>query len=199
MDNGRIIKRGSTKSAEYRAAKVGTRPPEKTIKLVKQLSRANEHRVFSESALRLQLLKELSPAAYSIAEYAFTEMFNNAIDHSKSKTAVVQVVLKGGDYAFHLRDTGVGLFSNVQRKFRLADEYEAVDHVLKGKQTTQPDHHSGEGLFFTSRIADRFAIRSHKNHSFLRQRTKRTFDWGINAFSRARKSYSQLGKNREKT
>jgi hypothetical protein len=32
---------------------------------------------------------------------------------------------------------------------------------LKGKTTTMPETHSGEGIFFTSKAADDFTIRSH--------------------------------------
>ena len=34
--------------------------------------------------------------------------------------------------------------------------------LIKGKTTTMPEAHSGEGVFFTSRIADRFSVRSHR-------------------------------------
>ena len=47
-------------------------------------------------------------------------------------------------------------------KFKLKNEFEGLEHLLKGKQTTMPSKHTGQGVFFTSRIADRFEIRSHK-------------------------------------
>ena len=35
---------------------------------------------------------------------------------------------------------------------------EAICELFKGKLTTDPENHSGEGIFFSSRLADRFAI-----------------------------------------
>jgi len=47
---------------------------------------------------------------------------------------------------------------------------DAITELFKGKLTTDPDRHSGEGIFFTSRIMDQFSIWSdgkifaHNNH-----------------------------------
>ncbi len=37
---------------------------------------------------------------------------------------------------------------------------EAICELFKGKLTTDPVHHSGEGIFFSSRLADKFVIAS---------------------------------------
>ena len=37
----------------------------------------------------------------------------------------------------------------------------AIAEFNKGKRTTMPDRHSGEGIFFTSRVMDLFEIESH--------------------------------------
>lgn len=42
----------------------------------------------------------------------------------------------------------------------LMDERHAVLELAKGKFTTDPDNHSGEGIFFTSRMFDEFIISS---------------------------------------
>jgi hypothetical protein len=39
--------------------------------------------------------------------------------------------------------------------------------LFKGKQTTMPERHSGQGIFFTSRIADRFVLRSNRLESVI--------------------------------
>lgn len=47
---------------------------------------------------------------------------------------------------------------------------DAVHELFKGKLTTDIENHSGEGIFFTSRVLDGFAaisdgkIFSHNNH-----------------------------------
>jgi len=40
----------------------------------------------------------------------------------------------------------------------LEDERHAVLELAKGKFTTDPDHHTGEGIFFTSRMFDKFTL-----------------------------------------
>jgi STAS-like domain of unknown function (DUF4325) len=61
---------------------------------------------------------------------------------------------------FVVSDRGVGIFQNIMQKKELRDHLEAVQDLLKGKQTTAPEFHSGEGIFFTSKVADSLIIRS---------------------------------------
>jgi len=74
----------------------------------------------------------------------------------------VLLVLSHSDIYFEVIDKGMGIFKHIQKKFKLKDEYEALEELLKGKITTMPDKHTGEGIFFTSKIADIFAIQSSK-------------------------------------
>jgi hypothetical protein len=57
-------------------------------------------------------------------------------------------------------DDGEGIFKKIQRVLDLYDERHAVLELSKGKLTTDPERHSGQGVFFTSRMFDNFAIRS---------------------------------------
>ena len=63
-----------------------------------------------------------------------------------------------GIFTFTVSDRGVGAFESVRKKFKMKNSFEAAEHLLKGKQTTAPERHSGQGIFFTSRIADHFAL-----------------------------------------
>ncbi|MFA6294674.1 MAG: STAS-like domain-containing protein, partial [Victivallales bacterium] len=47
------------------------------------------------------------------------------------------------------------------RKFGLQDENSAVGELIKGKTTTMKERHSGEGIFFTSKLGDLVSFRSH--------------------------------------
>ena len=98
----------------------------------------------------------------SIVHYAFTEILNNAIDHSHAKTCQVKVVMSAGKLLFEIRETGIGVFHSIASKLNLNDEQEAMIELIKGKTTTLPEAHTGEGLFFSSKVADRFSLRSHK-------------------------------------
>ena len=95
-----------------------------------------------------------------IITYAFTEMLNNAIEHSGSSTIDVLVRKTGERLSFDVSDRGVGIFRNIMRKEHLKSSLEAIQDLLKGKETTAPAFHSGEGIFFTSKVADLFKIRS---------------------------------------
>jgi anti-sigma regulatory factor (Ser/Thr protein kinase) len=158
-----LYKIGSTKSAQYTLAKPKSTSQElKELKLYKKIKNLLEDKVFEEVGLKLNLKKTLGKEAYSIAYYSFSEMLNNAIDHSNSNQAHIQVSIKNNNFQFIIRDQGVGIFNRIKKSFKLHDDYEAIEHLLKGKQTTFPERHSGQGVFFTSRIADVFKIKSNE-------------------------------------
>jgi hypothetical protein len=52
------------------------------------------------------------------------------------------------------------VFKSIMNKKHLNSELEAIQELLKGKITTMPKSHSGEGIFFTSRAADNFMLDS---------------------------------------
>jgi len=95
-----------------------------------------------------------------IWQYGFTEMFNNAIDHSDGKQVFVRVRKTAATTEMVLMDDGVGIFKKIQTALNLLDERHAILELAKGKLTTDPEHHTGEGIFFTSRMFDSFDILS---------------------------------------
>jgi anti-sigma regulatory factor (Ser/Thr protein kinase) len=99
-----------------------------------------------------------------IWQYGFTEMFNNVIDHSESKSVVVDVHETAASAEMSITDFGVGIFHKIQTSLGLADERHAVLELAKGKFTSDPKHHSGEGIFFSSRSFDNFQILSGQVH-----------------------------------
>jgi len=62
--------------------------------------------------------------------------------------------------SFSIIDAGIGIFNSLKNKFNLPDDISAIRRLLKGKQTTAPESHSGQGIFFTSKMADAFSIES---------------------------------------
>ncbi|MGD8373609.1 MAG: DUF4325 domain-containing protein [Candidatus Woesebacteria bacterium] len=105
-------------------------------------------------------LQSLPDNAESILGYAFSEMFNNAIDHSHSEKISTTFYHEDGSVVFIVRDFGVGVFESIREKYRLSNSLEAIQELLKGKTTTAPKMHSGEGIFFTSKVADKFILDS---------------------------------------
>ena len=124
------------------------------------------NRALAEDAVLRQINAEsaifesMTDNVSSIVNYAFTEMLNNAIEHSRSEKIDVVMIKTGTDIRFSVTDRGIGIFNNIMKTKHLRAVMEAIQDLLKGKETTAPDAHSGEGIFFTSKIADRLAIRS---------------------------------------
>ena len=159
----KLVKLGSTVNARYvpnGSVKAAAQPPEVMFKTVSRLPKADEDRIFEQADLRLRLRKKLSEKAYRIIRFAFTEMVNNTIDHSRAASASIQMKLSGGEAEFIVRDKGIGAFESVRSRFHFHDHFEALEHLMKGKQTTDPKRHSGQGIFFTSKAADVFILRS---------------------------------------
>jgi len=106
------------------------------------------------------VLGEMADNVRSIWYYGFTEMFNNAIDHSSGTLIIVHISKTAAVTEIIIGDNGVGIFKKIQHALGLLDERHAVLELAKGKLTTDPSRHSGEGIFFSSRMFDNFAISS---------------------------------------
>lgn len=101
------------------------------------------------------------PNVRHICSYGFTEIFNNAIDHSQGTQIGVDIIVNPVNTTMLIYDNGVGIFRNIKNKFNLLNEREAILELSKGKLTTNKQKHSGEGIFFTSRAFDDFFIMSY--------------------------------------
>lgn len=166
IDN-KIIRVGATNRVRYLLSGaerpfVGWRHEANTWERKFKNKKLNEDLVFKTIQDETTILKGLPEATVRIVEYAFTEMFNNAIDHSRSEYIESGIGRSRLDIIFWVRDRGIGIYNNIMRKRHLKNESEAIQDLLKGKQTTAPSLHSGEGIFFTSKIADRFMIVSER-------------------------------------
>lgn len=87
-------------------------------------------------------------------------MFNNVIDHSGATVVMLKLTRTAASTEMAIHDNGVGIFKKIQAAVGLLDERHAVLELAKGKFTTDPRNHSGEGIFFTSRMGDAFQILS---------------------------------------
>lgn len=98
---------------------------------------------------------------YAVFHYAFTEMLNNAIDHSGGEKVEVRVNVDDTSIEFIVADDGVGAFQRLATSLALNDVRFAILELTKGKATSDPKHHSGQGIFFTSKIADTFTLEAN--------------------------------------
>jgi len=92
------------------------------------------------------------------ANYAFCEMLNNAIDHSEGTKVEVQVRVNAFSVSFSIADDGIGIFSKIASAMNFSEKRFAILELAKGKFTTDPKSHSGEGIFFSAKASDVFGI-----------------------------------------
>lgn len=104
------------------------------------------------------LLQGLPRNVLDLWAYSITEMINNAIDHSGGTQLDIFITQKPAETEIWIWDNGEGIFGKIQRALNLPDPKQAILELKKGKFTTDPEHHSGEGIFFTSRMSDDFTI-----------------------------------------
>lgn len=156
LRNKQVEAEGSTRARVYRLATV-----------------AEAVRDYPREALREDVVWQevFAPAVAHLPEnvrdiwrYGITEMVNNAIDHSASVLVHVGVRRNALYTDGWVADDGEGIFLKIQRALALYDPREAILELAKGKLTTDPANHSGEGIFFASKVFDAFDIRSGRLH-----------------------------------
>lgn len=121
----------------------------------------SEDRIFYEDIL--PLLQSMSKGARNIWSYVFMEIMNNAIEHSQGQNISCHIMQ---DYLYteiSITDDGIGIFNNIQKNLseKLGTKASIQDAILelhKGKFTSNPACHSGEGIFFSSKMMRELAI-----------------------------------------
>jgi len=108
----------------------------------------------------LPQISDLPANALDIWRYCFTEMFNNAVDHSSGTRITIQLKRTPVNAEITIIDNGVGIFKKIQHAMKFSDVRDAALELAKGKFTTDPARHTGEGIFFTSKVLDAFDISS---------------------------------------
>ena len=106
------------------------------------------------------LLAALPANVRGVWDYLCGEMLNNVIDHSLAEHLEITVTQDYLNTTVQIADDGVGIFEKIRAFLGLDSLEEAVGELFKGKLTTDSSNHSGEGIFFSSRLADEFVIYS---------------------------------------
>jgi len=151
VGEGALVAEGKTRNRRYRRASV-------TVEASYVTRGLEEHKVWEEFAL--PRLGDLPENVLHICSYGFSEMVNNVIDHSESPALRVSIERAASVVKLRIVDDGVGIFNKIQRDSGLGSGRDAIFDLTKGKFTTDPARHTGEGIFFTSRMFDSFAILS---------------------------------------
>ncbi|HRE32174.1 MAG TPA: DUF4325 domain-containing protein [Candidatus Berkiella sp.] len=169
----KIIRSGTTKQAHYYLT--SERDRRFTLKIATELTEEDVWMKHLNSEF-----KDLSVHAQEILHYGFTEIFNNVLDHAFAKNVIVS--LDWNDETAHLtvQDDGIGVFERLNLVFHFQDYRESLLHLTKGKLTTDPINHTGEGLFFTSRVFDNFCLIANGLRFF---RNNQESDWTVESVS----------------
>ena len=165
-EEGKIILLGRANTARYiLASKKKVSQARKSILSIRKIlqnKNLSEDLVLDEIKQNTGIYAGLTKNVSGIVDYTFSEMLNNAIEHSKSLKIEIQVQRTASEVVFDVRDWGIGIFNNIKKKKKLKNEFEAIQDLLKGKQTTRPKEHTGEGIFFTSKAGDILVIQSSR-------------------------------------
>jgi len=177
---GKIVLLGNANTARYILAdqKIILRTKRGIMTFRRMLRNINlsEDIVLDEIVKNTGIFAGISENVSRILSYAFTEMLNNAIEHSGSRSIEVFMEKSGNAVCFKVFDKGVGIFHSIMQKMKFRDQMEAINELLKGKLSTMPASHSGEGIFFTSRLADTLVIQSAKKKLIFDNTIKDTFN-----------------------
>jgi anti-sigma regulatory factor (Ser/Thr protein kinase) len=140
-----------------------------------------------------QHIPKISQDELDILRYGSSEIINNAIDHSGGSKITTRIWTTAASIGVMVEDDGIGIFQKIASALQLTDPRQSLLELGKGKFTTDPSRHTGEGIFFTSRAFDRFSLRSS---NLLFFRTTRSDDWLVdvedNTFSGTRATMGLL-------
>ena len=152
VDNDYLIADGATRSRIYR---LGAR---RSFQSTYVIACIDGHGVYRHDFGFI--FQGLPDNVAEICDYGFTEMLNNAIEHSGGVTVMIAVERTATAVNIVMHDDGEGIFRRVARRLGLQDPCESLRKLAQGRVTTDPARHVGEGIFFTARAFDAFSIAS---------------------------------------
>ncbi len=166
---GTIIKMGQTKQIAYYLT------TEKNKKVQLKISDAfDEYDIFTQHFA--YDFAKLPKNVEGILAYFVTEILNNAKDHSLGREVQISTLWDKKDITITIADDGIGIFEKLKKFFHLVDIREGPLELSKGKVTTDPRHHTGEGIFFSSKAADELTIAANNLIFYINNIEK---DWGL--------------------
>lgn len=151
VDEGLLLARGKTRARKYTLGVL------EEDQLTLDLTPSTDESAVWDRWLAQKLAGDLQNVR-SICQHGFTEILNNAIDHSDSPSAQLRFLRTPVSIQLTVSDFGIGIFRKIAEALSLESHQQSLLELAKGKLTTDPARHSGEGIFFTSRMFDEFEI-----------------------------------------
>ena len=186
VDNDYLTAAGATRSRVYRPGE------HRVFQNTYPLKGLDEHVVHQRDFSFI--FQDLPDNISEICDYGFTEMVNNAIDHSEGTSVYILAERTKASVTIRIHDDGEGIFLRIARLLNLHDPRESLLELSKGKLTTDPEHHTGEGIFFTSRAFDTFIIRSG-DLAFDHRGSKDDFLFHIDSDTHGTLVYMEIGRD----
>ncbi len=149
---------------------------EKKFSKIYKIKGLEEDKVWNELKEQFEFIEKQNENVYKIIRYGFTEILNNAIEHSESNDVLIQIITSNIYCRLCIIDKGIGIFNKIREHFNLENIHESVLKLHIGKTTTDPKKHTGEGIFFTSKAFDVFNIYSD-NLAFISIERDFIFDY----------------------
>ena len=177
VQQGQLKASGNTKARHYELETLVYHDDTITV-----TPRLEEHVTWRETIV--PYLSEVNDNIVAICQYGFTEMVNNVVSHAIAKK--MRIVVERNPVLIRLMvcDDGIGIFTKIQNAFDYSDPRHALLELAKGKVTSDPDRHTGEGIFFASKMFDSFSLWS--GDLFYGRSQKGVDDWLIEVEDRDR-------------
>ncbi len=150
--SGVLERHGKGRAAHYRLRRLRYRFRRRGL---------DENQAWQRIAAGIGRVRSLDADEMRSLQYATTEILNNAVDHSGGRAVEVSIAFaERGATVTTVSDDGIGVFRRIREDFGFASPHDAIVQLEKGKLTSDPTRHSGEGLFFSSKAVTRFRLES---------------------------------------
>lgn len=166
IKDNKIVKSGNTRGAKYYL-----RNQYERVKIYAMTGAIAEDKIFKEFD---DIFMRFPKNIYDICFYGVTEMLNNAIDHSRGSKIILETRFQDPNLTIIIKDDGVGVFKTICDYLHIEDMREGILHLSKGKITRDPANHTGQGIFFTSRMFDTFTVDAN---GFVYTKDNHLQDW----------------------
>ncbi len=178
IEEGVLEATGKTRAREYRL--LPTRECTRRLTITPALT---EDRMWEEYIR--PLVDDVPHHVRDICHYGFTEVANNALQHSGAARVSISARRTATAIDMAVTDNGAGIFNVLLETFGFTSPREAIFELSKSRLTTAPETHTGGSLFLVSRMFDRLEIQS-SDHTFA-------FDSNLEMWSVVREAFAIHG------
>ena len=153
VNEGQLTSTGHTRGKQYELVTLVSH-----VDVIAVTPKLEEHITWRETIM--PYISDVKDNVLEVCQYGFTEMVNNVVSHSNARELTVWIERTPVAINLSVIDNGVGVFKKLQQAFGYRDPRHALLELSKGKVTSDPERHTGEGIFFASRMFNNFSILS---------------------------------------